>query len=689
MYQWTKTIILSAVAVLLPVAGVSAEEQQLLNPEDVPKIMDNIFRYHVDKKEMSEELLQRSISVYIEQFDPDKSYLLEKEVRPFLNLPKSQLRQMLEDYQEGKVGKFEELHDLIQASIVRAQQVREELADRPGPLFRKATIDVLRNIPDADDMDFAGSERELRQRIEDNVIRFIAFQKTQLKGVNLKGREGDVLNLYERAKLAHELQYSFEDLRNGHLTEDQLEHRFLLLVLKAMAKSLDSHTAFFSHSEAYDMKVRLEKGFQGVGIVLQEGIDGVTISRLIEGGPAEKEGSIKPEDRIISVDGMSTINVPFNKVLEMIRGNGGSTVVLGIKRVREENGRNFEDHFDVTLTREKIVLDDNRVDVDYERYDDGIIGKLTLYSFYEGAGGVSSVRDMRRAIRELQKKGEIKGLILDLRQNTGGFLLQAVKVAGLFIPSGVVVVSKYSTGQKRYFRDIDGHAYYQGPLVVLTSRVSASAAEIVAQALQDYGVGIIVGDSRTYGKGSIQHQTVTDSHGASFFKVTVGRYYTVSGNSTQIKGVQADIVVPTAFHDNEVGEEFLDYPLASDSIDPAFQDSLNDLDKEARRWYERHYLPSLAQPTEEWREMLPDLRERSEERLSNNSDYQNFLEATGIHADPSRRLNQIRDMREDEKQVDHPLEEAVNIVKDMIELRGDDEGSVSRRNRPREVPVRY
>ncbi len=200
----------------------------------------------------------------------------------------------------------------------------------------------------------------------------------------------------------------------------------------------------------------------------------------------------------------------------------------------------------VDLKREKIIMENERLVFSAEPFADGYIGKLTLPSFYESSDSNSCEADIRKAITELKKKGKVLGLVLDLRNNLGGFLSQAVKVSGLFMTSGVVVISKYAEGQVQYLRNLDPRIHYAGPLVILTSKLSASAAEIVAQALQDYGVGLVVGDERTYGKGTIQYQTVTDTSAASFFKVTVGRYYTVSGRSTQIEGVKADIVVPTA-----------------------------------------------------------------------------------------------------------------------------------------------
>src|SRR5262249_53796114 len=158
------------------------------------------------------------------------------------------------------------------------------------------------------------------------------------------------------------------------------------------------------------------------------------------------------------------------------------------------------------------------------------------------------------------------GLVLDLRENAGGFLSQAVKVSGIFLSNGIVVISKYSRGDVHFLRNIVGRSYFNGPLVILTSKMSASASEIVAQALQDYGVGIVVGDERTFGKGSIQYQTVTDMSTDLFFKVTVGKYYTASGRTTQIEGVKTDIVVPTHYAPYHIGERYLEYPLSADKV---------------------------------------------------------------------------------------------------------------------------
>jgi len=191
-------------------------------------------------------------------------------------------------------------------------------------------------------------------------------------------------------------------------------------------------------------------------------------------------------------------------------------------------------------------------------------------------------------------------------------------------------------------------------LFILTSKATASAAEIVAQALQDYGVAIIVGDEHTYGKGTIQSQTVTENQATTFFKVTVGKYYTVSGKTPQIQGVKADVVVPSQFVHENMGEEFLDYPLKQDIIPASYNDDLMDISPNLKPWYMRYYTPTLQHKKLFWDNMLPELRKASAARISQNKAYQAFLkgQATGQAVDAE----------------DLQLAEVVSVMKEMIRL---------------------
>jgi len=303
-------------------------------------------------------------------------------------------------------------------------------------------------------------------------------------------------------------------------------------------------------------------------------------------------------------------------------------------------------------------------------FDPELVGWLSATECLDVLYQWFSEKDIKEAIQLFRSQGNLKGLVLDLRENSGGFLGQAVRVAGLFIANGVIVISKYGTGEVHYLRNISGKSYFNGPLIVLTSKMSASASEIVAQAVQDYGVALVVGDDRTFGKGSIQYQTITDESADLFFKVTVGRYYTVSGKSTQITGVIADIVVPTQYAPYNIGERYLEYPLAPDSVEPAYLDPLTDLDEKTKVLFQHRYLPNLQKVTSVWTKRLPELRQNSAHRLARSVAFQSFLKKSDkIRAGQANWLvNVVDEQMEKSAEEDLQMKEAINIVKDMINL---------------------
>lgn len=657
-----KFLLVTTALCLTQAFGASQKQaESFLAFEDIYPVMEQILEYHVDHHEMKPHLMQRAIKLYFKQFDPERIYFLEEEAAPFFQANEQVKEHTLSQYHNNRYETFYQINNEIQKAIQRHRYWRKSLFKDVDMVFEDVQSFEESDVPSPPP--FSKSELELKQRIYHHALRFIQSQIGKTSKELAQENQEKILQLYLK---------KVNDKENLYLSinkdEKHREHLLSLRILKALAKSLDSHTAFFSPAEAYNMRINLEKSFQGIGVVLEETYEGVKVVKLIEGGPADKSGVLKKGDFIVSVEGASIKNLSFREILDLIRGKEGTDISLGIKRYDEEPNAN-EQFLSVTLTRGKVTLNDQRVETSFERFGDGIIGKITLHSFYEGGDGVSSEKDVLKAIRELSKEGDLNGLILDLRNNSGGFLSQAVRVAGLFITNGVVVVSKYSDGDIRIFRDLDGQTYYDGPVVVLTSKASASAAEIVAQALQDYGTSIIVGDERTYGKGSIQHQTITNENASSHFKVTVGRYYTASGKSTQINGVKADIIVPGKLSDEEIGEQFLEYPLAYDTIGPIFFDPLVDLDSDAKKWFQKYYLPTLQKPQKYWKQLLPQLKKNSSFRVQNSEEYQTLLSSNVSLGDKflEQDVNSVKSTQEMtlEKLQE---QEAVNIVKDMILL---------------------
>jgi len=608
---------------------------------DVRNTMEEIFSYHIEVKEMTPTLVKRSFKMFIEQFDPGKIYLTYDEVKPFLELSSTQVESIINHFYNDQYPEFQLVNAMIAKSIERARQLRKEFY-----------IDFMK---DGDALQISLSEsssqypftlEELKERLRFQMFRmFLMENRFHASNFWTNERKKKICALFEKRFAHYENKYL-----SSHEDNDPF---FATHILKSMARGLDAHTAFFSPDEAFEIRSSLEKQFEGIGVVLREGLDGVEIFSLIKEGPAARSGQIEVGDVIVEVDQVSLNNASYHEILEQLKGEGKREVLLKVKR-KGINGS--ERVIQVQLQREKILMEEERLTYSWEPFANGIIGKLTLPSFYESYNAPSCEKDIREALRKLKQQGNLLGLVFDCRNNLGGFLGQAIKVASLFITSGVVTIAKYAQGEVQYFRNIDPRVYYSGPLLILASKMSASAAEIVAQVLQDYGIALVAGDERTYGKGTIQYQTITDQTASSFFKVTVGKYYTVSGKSTQIEGVKADINVPTAYASYNIGEKYLEYALKNDQVRSAYVDSLSDVSKQYKPWFQKHYIPYLQKKESQWVKMIPRLKANSSHRISRDANFQNFLKGDEGGEEINISINDLQ------------MEEAISIIKDMINL---------------------
>lgn len=635
---------------LLVTLASFASESFILNLRDVRTTMDKMFSYHVENKEFSPLIVKRSFKLYLENFDPEKIYLMKDEVEPFLSLNPKIVQQVIKEYHQDQFSQYGYLNHVIQKAIHRNQKIREEQTRR----IIKEGGEALKQSVTLSYPSYPVNQKDLTERVYNHLILEI---KMHMKNRHIQKVTPELIQkiLAHRGKktLAYESTYL-----------EGSDHMLTLHLLKAMAKSLDAHTGYYSPREAYDIRASLKKQFSGVGVVLREDFDGVFVSDLVEGGPADRSGKIAVGDILVSVDHQDLENTTFEQLLEVLKGKEGAKVTLGVKRLPVD-----PEVIHVDLIREKITMNDERLSLSAEPFAGGIIGKIDVPAFYDNGGQVSLDKDFKEALRALKSEGDLKGLVLDFRENSGGFLTQAVKVASLFIHGGLIVISKYADGEVSYARDVDGRQYFDGPLVILISKASASAAEIVAQALQDYGVALIVGDERSYGKGSMQYQTLTDEKAKAFFKVTVGRYYTASGRSPQIQGVQADIIVPTAFFPYNIGEKYLEFPLANDHLSGDVFHSLMNIKQGSYRDLSRFAVPYLKPRESEWRQMLPTLNANSKERLDHDQNFQFFLKV-GNGYRPKRSPNQSRrEFRQENYGTDDlQIKEAVEIIKDMILL---------------------
>jgi carboxyl-terminal processing protease len=345
------------------------------------------------------------------------------------------------------------------------------------------------------------------------------------------------------------------------------------LYMNAITESYDPHTNYFSPKAADLFRQQMSLSLEGIGARLQTENDYTKVAEVIPGGPADKSGLINANDRIIGVaqgvsgDVVDVIGWRIDEVVKLIKGPKGTTVRLAI--LPAETGINGPSK-EITLVRDKIKLEDQQAKKTIINYQAGgkdmKFGVITLPNFYMDFEAyqkgdpnyTSTTRDVKRLIKELEAE-KIDGLALDLRNNGGGSLAEAIDLTGLFIREGPVVQVKDSGNKIEMWKDDDADVAYSGPLVVLTNRFSASASEIFAGAIQDYRRGVIIGES-TYGKGTVQ--TVVDLNRfikdpddqVGELKITFQKFYRVTGSSTQHKGVTPDIQLPSALDPEQFGE---------------------------------------------------------------------------------------------------------------------------------------
>ena len=361
----------------------------------------------------------------------------------------------------------------------------------------------------------------------------------------------------------------------------------LEIYLDALTHVYDPHSDYLGREQMETLNIAMNLSLFGIGATLQ-GRDGYcTIRELVPGGPAARSGLVKPGDRIVAVaqtgkEPVDVVNMPLPQAVEMIRGPKGTTIRLTIIPA----GADESTRKTISLVRDEIKLEDQRakasiIDLPQAHGTPLRLGVIDLPSFYgqtKGHTDTSASTDVARLIGKLNQEG-VRGLILDLRRNGGGSLEEAIRLTGLFIRQGPVVQTRDPNGDVDVDNDPDPGVLYPGPMVVLTSRLSASASEILAGALQDYGRALIVGDSSTFGKGTVQ--TIVSL--ASFFdrnglpherdpgavKVTIRKFYRPGGASTQLRGVTPDLILPSPTDVKAIGETEMPDPLPWDSVPPA------------------------------------------------------------------------------------------------------------------------
>ena len=398
---------------------------------------------------------------------------------------------------------------------------------------------------------------------------------------------------------------------------EQTRDDVVKIFLEVLAQTYDPHSDYMSKSEMDNFYINMKLSLIGIGAVLRSEDGYAQIMELVPGGPAAKSGCLKVGDRVSGVaqgekEFVDTVDMKLDKVVEMIRGKKDTIVRLQVWPV---SATDPSERTLVDIKRDEIKLKEQeaKAEIIERARPDGTmqrLGWITLPSFYAdmersgAANAKSTTKDVSVLLKRL-KDENISGLVMDLRRNGGGLLEEAVNLTGLFIKKGPVVQSKESSGAIHVSRDNNPMIAYDGPMMVLTNRLSASASEIFAAAIQDYGRGVVVGDSSTFGKGTVQTMIeigkampfLGGSNEAGALKLTIQKFYRIAGGSTQLKGVEPDVKLPSPFDHPEIGESALKSPLPYDTVE--------------------------AQPFDKWDKPLfkKELRERSAVRIAADPEF--------------------------------------------------------------------
>ncbi|MCR9291764.1 MAG: S41 family peptidase, partial [bacterium] len=528
----------------------------------VAKFMDE---QHFSKHSLDDEISQRAFDRMLESLDPLKLYFLQEDIDSF-----NAQRSKLDDY--ARIGNMDFAREVFLTFLRRVDE-RVEMAHQQIDAEHDFDVDETLAI-DRDTIQYAADSAEAEDRI-----------RKQIK-YSLLVLESDKLRAEKEAEAGKERSET-ENVLSGDPNEDPRErlHRryrniqrrwhqtdadeLLELYVSSLTTSFDPHTSYMSPDTLENFRILMSLNLDGIGAQLTSE-DGYTkLTSIVPGGAADKDGRLQPGDRIISVgqdtrgEMVDVIDMKLDDVVQMIRGQAGTIVRLGVLPAAGGESEIIE------IVRAKISLEDSAARsevVEYGKKANGSpfkVGYIDLPSFYmdmeaardNATGFRSTTRDVSKILSDF-RDSQVDAVVLDLSRNGGGSLTEAINLTGLFIDRGPVVQVKDLSGRVQIYDDETSGVAWTGPLVVMTSKDSASASEILAGAIQDYRRGIIVGDPATHGKGTVQslvdigQQLGLDGMGA--LKITIQQFYLPDGKSTQRQGVMSDIIIPaiTASFDN-------------------------------------------------------------------------------------------------------------------------------------------
>lgn len=559
-------------------------------------IASRVPMLHVSRHPLDDQMSERALTLFLDRFDPLKLYFYQSDIDQF-----RAYKDNIDDWvKNGKLDLAFKIFERFAQRVDERVETALTLLDGDFDFSKEEFV-----VADGEDASYAVTPKDA----EDRWRRQIKYALLELKDDDTEGEEARDL-LRRRYK---RLSRRFASFKSADLLE---------AYLTSITNAYDPHSTYMSASTLDDFNIQMGLKLQGIGAALREKDGSTVVTSVIAGGAADLDKRLKPDDVIISVgqgnegEMVDIVEMPLKDVVNLIRGNAGTVVRLGVK----VGGAGETTVYQITRAEVELAESAARGQIIEHATADGgkrKIGFISLPSFYmdmeaareNRADFRSSTADVRKILVDFKEKG-VDAVVLDLSRNGGGSLVEAISLTGLFINRGPVVQVKDFNNDVQIYDDERAGTVWSGPLVILTSKFSASASEILAGAIQDYRRGIIVGDPATHGKGTVQslidvaeRLLMMKRQNFGALKVTLQQFYLPDGASTQRDGVPADIVLPSISQKLDVGEGDLKFALPADRIPAA-----------------KHEVYSLVPES-----MLTDLRKKSIARIESDDEFKDLM----------------------------------------------------------------
>ncbi len=708
-----RSSILAVLLVAAPMLGSCDVAESDLNIKKISRsVAYHLPLYHLNQLPLDEHISTNAFSLFIGSLDPARSYYLQSDIDAFVQ----ESPELAKRLRKGDISFATRVFDILMERIENRTAFTEELLEQGFDTSAEETF-----LWDRQKTEWVETEAEWnelwRKRLKNEYIARLVSQQVYADGKGAETNtvdsaaaseaqiisegnrakpgltivtnividaEGEYDEEAEEATLSPE-EFILERYKQFKLTMESFDEEMLLQrYLTAFSHVYDPHSDYMSPSSVEDFDINMKLSLVGIGAMLRPEDGAAKIVRIIPGGPADQDGRLKAGDKIIAVaqgddEPVSILHWPLYKAVRLIRGEIDSKVVLSIIPASDRSGTRTKK---IDILRDEVKLEEQAAKSEVREFtlENGEVrrlGVITLPDFYADFAAASKNEkdarrasiDVRRLIDELILEG-IEGLVLDLRNNGGGSLVESIDIAGMFISSGPIVQVKERRGVQ-VLPDADPEINYDGPMIVLVNRLSASASEILAAALQDYKRAIIVGGKQTHGKGTVQTLMTLGGNRLGSLKLTTAGFYRINGGSTQLKGVTPDIVIPSYLDVMDVGEDSLEHALPWDTIRPAMYRTANGL---------AEIIPLLAEQSRERIEkdgefqLLLQRRERLKERFDTKT-VSLSLDTRIAEAETEKELDEIQSgaflEEEDGEEADDDivLDETLNILSDLIELK--------------------